>query len=454
MFSSTTKASEATGIFKTNICAVLRGERQTAGGCSWERVSDEDEGYPEEMQTSFDENGEEAGAETTWSQASGEEATFSGKISGSHLRTLEEALRYCKADLSTWDVKEHQFKHWTTSMKKKILVDPKTGKEWREGVAFTGTPVTTHKTISLPNTGWTIKFVAKSDHVEKLVEAIKTHIGVLPGRKPVGKKVGSYAVEFAIFDHHLGKTGFDPETLQLNWSLDEAMNEYQKVIDFGLSKVPLDKIDHFFLPFGNDLINVDSQLGTTTSGTKISSDTLWLPLFRYAKEAIIRAVLALREYAPVHLYGVPGNHDFNGVLALSEVLQEAFKNDSDVTSHCSGLGREWHNFGRSLIGFNHGDKGDARKAHTMMIADVPHLMEKRQYRAMHVGHTHRSAKWDIASLQTRNEEFGLTYEICPSLTPTDVWHSNNLYIGNLRRSKIFGYEKDSGLEFEFIYNKL
>lgn len=436
-------AQEATGVEGTNIRAVINGRRNSAGSFKWEEEYEEIEPLGEE--------GENVAA--AWEEKDGV-ARFTGSIAGEELTTLEEVLERCKVDLSIWEVKSHVLKHWTTAMKKKILVDSKTGKAWKEGVAFTGSPVTAHEEISVLNTGWTVVFAHKSDYKERLVEMLKTHIsqrhlfnaGFAP--KPKAK----YAAEFAIFDHHLGKDGFDPQTLKPLWSIDEAMSEYQKVIEFGLSKLDLNNVSEFWLPTGNDLLHTDSYLGTTTSGTKVASDLFWLNLFRYGKEAVSLAIEALLQYAPVKAFFIPGNHDHNGVLALSEVIKGMYQGNSDVETICSGRGREWVNYGRNLIGWHHGDRCDSRKAHTIMIGDVPHLLEANQYRAVHVGHTHRSAKTETVSINTRNEEFGLVYEICPSLTPTDKWHDQNLYIGNLRRSKIFCYEYDKGLEAEFIYN--
>lgn len=457
-FATITEAYRATGAEATNIRKVIKGIRNLAKGFRWEERFTEIEEDPgcenirgENLNPEcLDEDG--FGREDkSWTER-GDNATFTGTALGEDLRTLEDVLSRCEVDLTVWEVKSHTLKHWTTAMKVKVLVDSVTGRQWKEGVPFKGSPVSTHKDVLVTNTSWKVEFAHRSDYREKLVEMLLEKIA--PTYLEVGprqKRGAKYAVEFAIFDHHLGKDGFDPNTMQPLWSIDQAMNEYQKVIQFGLSHLDLDKVSEFWLPTGNDLLHTDSYLGTTTSGTKIASDLFWLTLFRYGKEAVSLAIQTLRQYAPVKVMFIPGNHDHNGILALSEVIKGTFTG-SDVETFCSGRGREWMKYGKNLLGWHHGDKCDPRKAHTAMIGDVPDLIELNQYRAMHVGHTHRSAKWETVSLNTLTEEFGLVYEICPSLTPTDKWHDQNLYIGNMRRSKIFVYDYDRGLEAEYIYN--
>lgn len=440
-FSTITEAQDATGAESTNIRAVISGRRNTAKGFKWEERYEEEEPAVE---------GDNVSSE--WKEDK-DQATFTGRVLGEELTTLEDVLKRCKVDLTVWEVKTHTLKHWTTTMKKKTLVDSKSGKAWKDGIPFEGSPVSVHESVSVLNTGWTIIFQHKSDYKERLVEMLKNSITSLKGVTLLPKREAkSYVVEFMITDHHLGKDGLDPTTLKPIWSVDEAMSEYQKVIDFGLSKLDLDKVQEFWLPTGNDLLHVENGNGVTTSGTRVSGDLIWLNLFRYGKEAVSLAVETLSKYAPVKAYFIPGNHDQSGVLSMSEVIAALFKNNPNVEVICSGRGREWAVFGNNIIGWHHGNRCDARKAHTMMITDVPHLLHENQYRAVHVGHTHRSAKMETVTLNTLNEEFGLVYEICPSLTPLDAWHNDNIYIGNLRRSKIFCYEHDKGLEAEFIYN--
>lgn len=436
---------------KTNIYACLRGSRPTAGGFRWatDDPLDRVAAGPQEPQDQAD---PEEGLIQEFT-VDGPGARCTGKIVGAEVNDLGEILRMCQVDLDKWEVKRHTIKTWPTTLKRRFTIDAVTGKRWQDGVPVQK-PIYEHEVVQKMNTGFTIDLVLRGDYRDRLVEAVTAHIEpvILPWPERTSAFKRTKVVELAIFDHHLGKHGFDIETLRMNWSIDEAMAQYHKVVMHVLSQVNPDEVAMFVLPTGNDLIHVDSGYGTTTSGTRVGDDQLWLQLFRYAKEAVVQAVHTLSRYAPVRVECIPGNHDQTGILALSEVVRAVFDAEPAVMVNCDPRGRSWLNFGRNLLGWHHGDRCDPRKAHTMMISDVPDRIEKNQYRAMHVGHTHRSVRTETVTLDTQVEEFGLDFEICPSLTPTDAWHDKNLYIGNLRRSKSFVYDYDKGLVATHFYN--
>lgn len=439
-FSTITEAQDATGAEGTNIRAVISGRRNTAKGFKWE------ERYEEEEPAVDTDN-----VSSEWKEEK-DQATFTGRVLGEELTTLEDVLKRCKVDLTVWEVKTHTLKHWTTTMKKKTLVDSKSGKAWKDGVPFEGSPVSVHESVSVLNTGWTIIFQHKSDYKERLVEMLKTHISAIQPQKELVPNDSAYVAEFMITDHHLGKIGFDSATMKFNWTIEQAIDEYDKIVDFGISKLPKEGVKEIWAIIGNDLLNCDGNAGLTTGGTKVSEDMFFLNLFRTAKEVVARSIVKMAEIAPVKAIFIPGNHDETGVLTLSEVIAEMFRGNPNVEIVSRGCGREYRSFGVNLIGWHHGKGNDPRKAANMMIADVPELFSKAKYRSVHVGHTHTSSKTETVSLNTHKEEHGLIYEVCPTVTSTDQWHNNNLYIGNLRRSKIFLYHKENGLEAEFYYN--
>jgi hypothetical protein len=50
----------------------------------------------------------------------------------------------------------------------------------------------------------------------------------------------------------------------------------------------------------------------------------------------------------------------------------------------------------------------------------------------------------------KDEYFGV--EVCLLLFPTDRWHYNHLFIGNLRQSKTFIWHPSDGLVKEVYFN--
>lgn len=438
-FTTLSEAAEGSGAEATNIRAVIAGRRNTAGGFKWEEKFEEiEEETPKTEHTLEHEYGQDY-------------VKFTGVLRDVEINSLEDLLQFTKVDLELWEVKNYTTKVWTTTMKRRTLIDSGTASPPIPGQGFSGKPLYEHTALQVTNVGFTVNFVHRTNYREKLLDSLKTHVAALP-TKISQRKNGHKIAEFLVTDHHLGKHGFDSRTMEFCWDIPRAMEEYSKAIDFGLSKVDLDSIEYFVLPTGNDLLHVDNGLGTTTSGMKISDDLFFLNLFRYAKEAVAKSIQKLVQHAPVKIIFIPGNHDENAVLMLSEVIREMFRDNPSVEVICRGNGREYESYGVNLIGWHHGKSNNPQKASNMMIADVPELFATAKFRTVHVGHTHTSSKTQTLTLNTLKEEHGIIYEVCPALCPTDKWHDQNLYIGNLRRSKIFVYDKDRGLEAEYYYN--
>lgn len=435
-------AERATGVPDTNIRAVINGRRNTAGSFYWAERFDEVEETDEQ----------EPAGHTFQHEYNTDNIKFSGVLKDIDIHTLDQLLEYTDVDLTLWEVKNYTTKVWTTTMKKRTLIDSGTAAPPVAGKGFVGKALYEHSALRVTNVGFTVNFVPRTDFKVKLIESLKTHVSALPTLSSPKRREGGKVVEFMITDHHLGKHGFDSRTMEFCWDLPKAMQEYSNVIDFGLSKIDTSKVDYFILPTGNDLLHVDGGLGQTTSGQKIADELFFLNLFKYAKEAVALSIRKLVEFAPVKVIFIPGNHDENAVLMLSEVIKAMFDGNGNVEVICRGNGREYEQYGVNLIGWHHGKGNNPQKASNMMIADVPELFAKAKFRTVHVGHTHTSSKTNTVTLNTLKEEHGIIYEICPALCPTDRWHDQNLYIGNLRRCKIFQYDKLNGLEAEYTYS--
>jgi hypothetical protein len=259
-----------------------------------------------------------------------------------------------------------------------------------------------------------------------------------------------YAVEIMVTDLHLGKVGFDEQNLTLNWSLEKCASVYHQVIHDAVDRIGPDNIDHFILPTGNDLLNVDSGNNATTKGTPQMTGEFWGTLFRYAKEMLVCSVDTLADIAPVHVYFVPGNHDNDSVFSLGEVVSAWYRNDGRVIIHNEANKRQYHEWGECAILYDHLDFKFS-DAHKLFATSAPHLVAKK-YKAVHGGHKHKSQRNTILDLTMRDEVNGIDVEICPALSPTDRWHWQNLYIGNLRRSKTFVWDKDNGCKQELYFN--
>lgn len=368
------------------------------------------------------------------------EKTLSVDAISSKVRTIKELIDYHKINTDTWTPDRVTTNYWEMGAK---LPD--------------GTVVTT------PLHQIKASFKRKESEVtfeelkEELIQAIEdvTHIPKKYNYPNVFKEVYTEGVvpELMISDFHLGKIARNYKTNEYYWDLEEAKRTYLQAIDSVLWEIETIgmKVNHFIFPTGNDFLNIDNSKNETTKGTPQMTGIFWKQLFRFGSEMIITAVNRLLDVAPVKIVMVEGNHDKDSVFTLGEVLMAYYRNYDNVEINNSYSKRKYHSFGNVLLGYFHFNEAKPNKAHNSIISDVPELAHKK-FKCIHGGHYHKNMKSYDKAVTIKDENYGIEVEICPSLCPTDEWHHNNLYIGNLRRTKTFIWHPDKGLIKELYFN--
>lgn len=330
----------------------------------------------------------------------------------------QEAIEFFEVDTNKWEVVRLRHNAWDVTNK--------------EGVKFTNYQTRIDLGLLRPS-------------VERIKEDVLSVIAPIKiDPEPQGAARGEYSVEICVFDLHLGKVGFDPDTLALNWSIDQCRQAYKKVFTDLFTHIDAAQIKEFILPVGNDMVNIDSNAATTTKGTPQLSADLFQNLFRYAHQLVSEAIMGLSMIAPVYVYMVPGNHDYNTTFSIGEVLEARFANNARVIIDNRPIKLKTHRTGNVLIGYHHGDTGKKKDYHSLLSLECPIEFGSTRYRYLHLGHLHKNQKDVIVHTNYKDEAGGVEVEVCPSLSPVDEWHYNNLYIGNMRRSKSFIYHPEKG----------
>lgn len=354
--------------------------------------------------------------------------TFSEK-----LYTVDEMAAFHKIDMTVWEPAAIITNYWEVGAKL--------------GNQSSGFFVATTPLHQLKVTWRRIK-----DNIKNIKELLLSQIA-LPEFVPLKiKSRGDLSAEIMITDHHFGKVGFNPETMDFNWTLKEAGKAYNDAVDFFLSQLDLSQVAEFVLPTGNDLLNIDSNANTTTKGTPQMTGDFWASVFRYGKETVIAVIEKLSKIAPVYVYFIPGNHDRNSTFGLGEAVAAYFAGNPNVFVTNNIVKRCYHSFGANLIGYAHGDGLKAKEVYKAMSLDEPQRFGAAKFKSFHLGHLHQNKINKVIDLEFKSEVNGIDVEICPSLSPVDEWHYHNLYIGNLRRSKCFLRHKERGLVGEFYFN--
>lgn len=259
-------------------------------------------------------------------------------------------------------------------------------------------------------------------------------------RGPVGDE--KKLLELSCYDAHFGKLCWSPETADSDYDLQIAEALYLECVQTLIDRTRNHRFSECLFVVGNDGMNSEVT-GDTTGGTRQDNDSRYAKIFRTKRRAIQAAVRLLRDVAPVRVVGVPGNHDRNAVFHLCEVLSAHYENCPDVTVDESLLPIKYHQFGKCMLMFTHGNEEKHSDLPLLMATDQPRMWGDTVYREAHVGHRHQTKK---TTFTIDTDEFhGIRVRIIPALCPTDSWHRLRGYTMNLRGGEAFVWDAQAGL---------
>lgn len=250
-------------------------------------------------------------------------------------------------------------------------------------------------------------------------------------------------LEVNIPDAHFGKLAWGVETRFENYDTKIAEQIFLRALETLLERVKGYHFDQVLFVVGNDLFNSDDVEGRTTKGTSVTTDGRYHKTFYKVRKTITRCIERLREIAPVKVLMVSGNHDDLSVWHLGDSLECYFAKYPDVEIENTPTHYKYHQHGKVMLMFTHGDKGKRTQYPQLMAREQPEMWGSTQFRECHTGHTHMTKV---------DEQYGCRIRVLPALCPPDDWHSENGFVGNLRNAEAYVWNKDEGLVNIAFYN--
>ena len=278
------------------------------------------------------------------------------------------------------------------------------------------------------------------DDVLEIVEKIRQNISQPPEKNNNKKVKDGFLAVFSLYDPHIAKLS----------SSGDMVAAYRKVLsklikETVLSGYPIEKA---VLVIGQDFVNFDQSLGTTTMGTPQENGMPWRKAVEVQSSLAIWAVNQLREnFSQVEIHLVPGNHDKYSNFWLYVLLSNLFSDRKDV----SIVGGEtWSVVSHGNIGIFliHGDVGKVNDYVSVWATSSPLTFAYSHYKEIHTGHLHTSGEAVIR----KSEDRGIVHRSMPGLTSTDTWHNDKLYINNNRLGLVtlYGYHYPRAEFYAFV----
>ena len=280
-----------------------------------------------------------------------------------------------------------------------------------------------------------IKFAVSFEDVKKNFDTLQSNFKPMTVGKP--NKHAKYLYEINIADLHLGKFSCDFET-------GEALNsEIAEKRFFELIEKECDNIQQYgsfiekiLFVWTNDFFNSDGISASTTGGTPQDTDTKWQKLYLTGVNMLIKAIDKLSTYAPVKTFYIASNHsrqvDYYAICTLNAWFRNYSNVEIDLTPHT----RHYERYGVNLIGFAHSYYEKKNNLPYLMSVERKEDWGQTSYREYHLAHYHS---------EKVEEKGGIIFRWLPSITGTDTWMTDCGYVGSVKRSYSFVYDKDNGL---------
>jgi hypothetical protein len=344
------------------------------------------------------------------------------------ITTLPQLIEHCKIDLNEWRVARWTSNVWNGFAAVRNYEHAE--KDWRKELGRVN--LTQIKAQLEPNKGSINWDVLKHD----LIKAVAAATPRLPKIIRPTYSGDSFMYEISLPDHHFGKLAWAPESGE-NYDLDIAVDRFKAGFKDLLDRSAGLPIEEILLPFGNDLFHVDSMLNQTTAGTPQDCDGRWQKAYVKVVECLKWAIDLARGVAPVRVLFIPGNHDQQRVFTVGVLFEFLYASESDVTIDNRPTLRKYVQYGKTLLGFTHGNEEAHRDLPAMMADEAPEMWAATSggHRIWHIGHLHQKEEKTYVGVNVR---------VMPSLCGTDAWHQKKGYKGP-KMAEAHLYHKSSGL---------
>lgn len=337
------------------------------------------------------------------------------------IRTLDEALAEGKVDLKTWEVERYIINKWEVFAKD-----------------YGHQPL------------WQVKVWLKRRLKKRVTDAFEIVMKEMDKHSPkyAPKKIlhptDPHLLELSIFDLHLGKLAWSSET-GVDYDVKIAREIYHDAIEDLASKAKGFPIDRILMPIGQDFFHLDNVENKTVNGTPLDVDSRYPKIFGIGVLACVQAIDYMLGIAPVDVIWVPGNHDRTTSYHLVRELEAWYRNCKNVNVDCSPKIRKYYSYGKTLIGFTHGNEENGNTLPSIMASECPRGWCSSVTREWHIGHKHKN---NVKEFEVDGVPVGV--RVLPSLSGTDSWHYRKGFANQLRAASAFVYSKNRGFSGYFL----
>jgi len=256
-----------------------------------------------------------------------------------------------------------------------------------------------------------------------------------PIHTPTNYSYDGKMLEINIADLHVGKYCWEGDSGD-NYDYQKAKEKFLYIINDVLTRTKHYQFNKILFVWSNDFFHYDTINQTTTAGTRQDTNIRWQNLYKFGVEMLIEGIDLLSQYAPVETFYIGSNHDKMTSYFAIEHIAAWYRNNPNVTVNTDAKSRKYVEFGKCLIGFSHGH-AEKKRLGSLMPIEAKEAWGRTTFREFHVGHIH--------SEKAVNEENGIIVRTVSSPSATDNWHFESGYVGAIKKSQSFVWDREHGL---------
>ena len=277
---------------------------------------------------------------------------------------------------------------------------------------------------------------------QQFIEELKEQT---PRAEPVGKlraKKLDDSILPAIFigDSHYGMYAYAMETKHTDFNSEIAQQLMLTAVTDLIDRAPV--AETLLLVDVGDYMHANSSHNKTFNGTDVDVDTRLGRVMRIASRAMKMAVdLALKKFAKVVVVKARGNHNPDMAIAVQEIIYAFYEREPRVTVLETNGYFHYIEYGKWLIGVNHGDKVKADRLPGIMARDMSKAWGRTTHRMWALGHFHH---------QDVKEFDGCYVQKFAALPPPDGWHAS-MGFSSIQAMQMVVFRKSGGKHSTLIH---
>lgn len=277
------------------------------------------------------------------------------------------------------------------------------------------------------------EFVWSPDNITKIFDNIK--IKNAPQREKVETQKTGRCLVVPISDLHLGLLS-EKKVTGNDYNIDIASSLYNYVLKDIWNEVCDKSFEKVYFIVGNDFINSDNIMSTTTKGTPQDSSNMWHTIVDRATELLINGIDLLSQLAPVDVIWAVSNHDYHTMYGIMNTLNAYYRKDDNITIFGDPSERKYFKFGEVIVGISHDLKPD--RALEIMSVEAHDMWSDS-----------KSMIWFLAHLHTQMEYSKKGYvEIhrLPTVSGWSRWSNEKGFVQTERKNQAFIIDSKTGIK--------